>query len=673
MDKIQQILKTSTPSGKFLISFGEHEPVEMEIISRFVFLEFGSVIQKGVAFLYDYAAAVNIGIDSDHSIYFNSNNSSNPSFKIYSSNKQNIEIISHLASMAQISYKEFLKLTRTVKFDVKEHMICQFPDSPFPRPIQLHLKDLKAIVYEGNDVKCEYLITQRTNFLFPPFKTQPMFGLTNKPDDLLWFIVPTYEKVEEWFLIVSSIQEGLSFQKESLLRNMSVEKIVVTPIKSEKDQPTKISEDQTTTPSTPPQEGLETRTVTNSNKKKHKRMSIDAPTQDPVVSSLNIASQRRKQRINELMDESDKITEKLKLKISRYTPKKYVNEITAPTIDYPSQSVKDKIDSNSFLAENQKQVNNEQQIRQEISRLISSPSVNISRYFGSSCNYSPLSVKFDYDPFAPESFVASFISATPSDSYILLMALVKNGATTSALSPIYNCTSDASEGPIAELASIVDAHIKDLFDFILDELNNLHSYYSPAALTRDFDLIKYLRELHKPLERPANFPDSLPFSFEHRPVEGIRHWIFNILYETRMKNPDTRKFIFQLCRCLSKFFSHYLISGTVEQFLRQLASESNQSYLWSALKKNQEWSLSWYLFLLKLYKEDTLIQWFSEIFNNHKATLQKSYAPCSSVLDSTAINTALWCLSLFVDLKLPADFEEEKSSISFISFFSNLI
>lgn len=673
MEKIQQILKNTTPAGKFMIEVAGQEAVEMEIFSRFVYLELGNVIRKGVIFLPHFAAAEQIGNTNNGCIYFNSLNSELSSFSISSSNKQNIEIILHLASMAQLSFKEFLKLTSSTKFEIKEHMIAKFPDEQFPKPVQIYLQNLTLTVYENNQQKIEYHINNRTNFHFPPIKMQPMFGISNSPTDLVWFSVPSYEKVEEWFLIFSSIQNDLNKQKESLLRNISVEKFNVeknTDKNEENNEKNNINQPESPNRS---QEGLETRTVTNTNEKRLKRNSNATASVDNLTELFFLANQKRNKRISELKAQSEQMKTQLKTKLSKYQPKKYISEVPIPELDAHQSTIAETPDVNSLLQSEKIFEDKTSSIKSEIMQSIVSPNINAIRYLKGTCSYIPLSFNLNYNPWSPESFVTLFTNSNPNNAFVLTMAIIKNGFTGNSISRIYEVPKKINDTPSDELANIIEVHKNDIFDYILEQSNRLNEFYSPTAMARDYSLIKYLKSLNKELIRPNNLPDHIPFNFDHNPVEAIKHWIYNVLYDSKMGNHDTRKYVFQLSRVLASFFNQYMIAGNLDSFFRSIAAESSNSHMWKEFKNQPDWNMAWLFHWLHAYKENNLINCFCEIFNLHQATIRRCYAPCSCVLNVDAVNTALWCMAIFVDLNLPADYELEKSSVSILSFFSKMM
>ena len=300
---------------------------------------------------------------------------------------------------------------------------------------------------------------------------------------------------------------------------------------------------------------------------------------------------------------------------------------------------------------------------------VSSPRVNIARYSNGKYDYVNYSINTSFNKESPESYISAFMKSNEEETFILLMSLIKNCYNGSSISRAYKVAKRAEDGPIAELATIVEEHKEDLLDYIIDNINYIQEFYSSAALLRDSELLRRIKEVNKPIKRPSVLPDLLPFRFEHRPVETIRQWIFNVLYDVKMKSFRTQYFICRLSECLIAFFSHYLIDNDIQGFFKRVSSESSQTHLWMTLRKQSNWSVAWAMQWLQAYKDGNLIQCFIDILNNEELIREK-YAECSSVRDQNSIDIALWSMNTFVNLELPAAYEVEKSTdFSLFGFF----
>ena len=265
------------------------------------------------------------------------------------------------------------------------------------------------------------------------------------------------------------------------------------------------------------------------------------------------------------------------------------------------------------------------------------------------------------------------MNSSPQETFILLMALIKNGFNGSSISKCFNVPKKAEDGPIAELRTIIDTHKTKIIDFFLQNENNILEFYSLSALCYDFDLLRTIKQANKEIEYPQQLPDQLPFRFEHKPDKSLMHWLFTVLYDSKVVLSDVRLYIYQLSQCLLTFFSHYLKENkTIEEFFQLVMSSSSSSVFWNLLKKTDQWNSSWFMVWLRLYKDGNLLAAFRDIFSaNNRENINNVYEDCSCVKDENAINLVYFCISAFMELKIPANYECEKTSdFSIFGFFS---
>ena len=713
VEDIELTLKSINFQADVHVSIDNGPKQDFHIILRFVFIEVGQPFVRCVIFLPEYGAARNLSKKKENEISLLPFTSNLPKYTISSEDPEVMNIIFNLASTATMSLSQFNILLAKNPITLDRLLIAQFPKDPFPIPITVHLENgiLKIFSETDKKEKTSITISNSTIFHIPPFKSHPQFGLTETPDSVIWFSVPTFQDVEQWYIIIKSLQqkihidnqkgilslkiENLSKKKEKKEENIkekekqineievkekeSVPKTIKLEIKSENVQKTEEKEE------------VENQNLNNDLNKEAFAKENDAQTQEENIQIVeeieNSIREKKKEKIEKQKQEVEKLNNVFKAKLQKYTYKRVKNTQTQkePELTYPTQIQISPLLSNSkeeFTQLSKKcDITSEHQyndLTTMIFERLVSPHVSMEHYISSQNQiligmspFTPLDIKFDYNPLSEHSFITKYLNSSPEETFILLMALIKNGFIGSSISKCFCVPKKAEDGPIAELRTIISTHKTKIFDFFLQNENNILENYSHSALCYDFDLLRQIKQSNKELKYPEQLPDVLPFRFEHKPEKSIMHWLFTVLYDSQVGLSDVRLYIYKLSQCLQTFFSHYLKANkTIEDFFQQIMStSSSSSHFWTILKKSDQWSSSWFMLWLQLYKNGNLIQAFKDIFCvNHHEIINEIYEDCSCVKDIKSINVVYTCLYSFMQLRIPANYECEKVPSDFTIF-----
>ena len=732
MEGINKTLKTTNFQTQVKISVDSGEWEDYTIVIRFLFIEVGLPFIRCIIFLPEYGAAKDLSKKKGGEIKLIPFRSDIPQYRISSNNSEAINIIFNIASTATMNLTSYSNILIQKPLIIDQLLIAFYPNDPFPLPVTIHLENSILKVYSETDkkLKGEIIIKNKTVFHIPEFKAHPKFGLNDQKGNIIWFSVPNFVDVESWFIIIKTLQYKILYENQKALIGLKIEKVNdnnqteyetnsqnSNNINNNNNENNKITFNQSNnsvnnnynkiedfTDDEPYDESQQLEIKIIDRKKdldealKIQQKNDMEKYEKEMINKKNLEKEKKKQEI-------EKQKKKLEAQLDKFSkkPNKSTKKLqNLPELQYP---VLPQIltNSNNNLSSDinelyEKMINSASfnDLKTMILERLTNPQFSIDHYVTEQKNqkpqqqetpkfmknsssasllasmsneFKPLDIKFDYNPLSPHSFITKYMNSTPEQTFILLMALIKNGFNGSSISKCFYVPKKAEDGPIAELRTIIDTCKTNIFDYFLQNKNNILESYSLSALCYDFDLLKQIKQLNKEIKYPERLPDSLPFRFEHKPAKSFMHWLFTVLYESRVGLSDVRVYIYQLSQCLQTFFSHYIKEPeTVENFFQQIIAQSSTSY-WITLKKAEQWSSSWFLLWLQLYKNGNLINAFKDIVNtNNIEIINEIYEDCSCVRDINAINAVYKCLYTFLELKIPANYECEKMSSDFSIF-----
>jgi len=620
MDAFNNFLQSASASYKFSVIQEGKEPFDYDCSIRFLFLEIGSPI-KGIALLTNYGSAV--GQDTKYNknaLMFNSNVDFSPSFTILSSSNQPIDAFHKLSINSSFSLNEMYKIVENVQIFAEEHVIATLPGNKFPKPVIARFSGDNFSLYEGDGAKYSIYISNMMNFLIPAIGQQPSFGLRDETTGKVqWISVPTFRDVERWCLYFLCKKYQMSIKP-----TISMIQIEDTPI-----------------------EEVAPKVHTHGVKDEKKPKIVE--TSKPI-----------KEERPTIVKRDNPIYEILQKKLSQSK----ISSIVRVQDPEPTLSIqpvfRENMDINNVFPQ-KSSINDNPPLINLVFDRVSKPRIKVTRYTTHDIPMPKIDFELGFDSNSIESLENVYRNANPYDTFILLMSIVKNGYNGNSIAHTYKLDGSYDDH-ITECFEVVLKYKESLLQFIISNFSSIAVDYSLTSMIRDQKTLKKFAEFKKEIQIHQTSPQTLPFQFSYKPIEEIRQWLHNTLYNFKRNNSNAKDSVYSLSLALLSVFNHYIAPNqTPEQFFKTVSSSVRGMSVWSDLKVNIPWTSAWIHIWLLAYQYNKLLQTFLEIFKNTQV-IQNFYSKCSCVRNIETISYIATTISLFESLGIPINYETEKAS-----------
>lgn len=644
MELINTLVNQSNTEADFKLAYGKMQPFNVKCIMHFIFIELRTNDVIGYIYLPDYGPAIDAG---NKSIILTPLGYRHDHFLLINQKEGILNNWLQYAGAAKPSLDQMIDLALSDNYELNVEDEAE--------GFKIKMVDFKFQHFLGDNLIFETMITPKKYFHLSLPKDPLAIGFSEKDlKETKWIPMPK-SKILSWFFLLKIWQEKAIRQQHNKFSNIVITSVEPEPENEPDQEPEPIAPEEEPTLATNKKATIKYDRVNKPKKRHASKLYDDSLSNEEVQTSV------------------EAVTRDLKQKLANY--KKTVNISQPEAIPQIC-----KLDRAKFTSKNTKvlelkeipppKVLTQDEIKNLLLSRMNNTCINYRRYISNFKYENTIYIDLGYDPYAPESFLFQYQASEPQKTYILLCALIRNGFIGPSFSKFYGITQHSTT-KIAELMTIIDKFGNGVYDYIINS-NDVGNNYMPSAFCRDLEYLKILKHLNKPIEKPESINEHLPFQFPYKPCETIRSWLNNILYQSKMKQVNTRSSLCMMSQALFGFFTQYIEDGKFLDFMRDSSICSS-----NIPRTQQDISTQWQEYWEKSYEERKLVSNFLNLFKN-SACIEKYYPSCASARNSEDIYQVAEYLEAFSQLTLPpvqrtADDKPFQISLEWLSSLANKV
>lgn len=584
MDPLQAVTQSISADGMFELRIQDGSPINVRCTIRFVFLIIESEQTKSIAFLPEYGPAI-FGIENTgNSIMFSPLDVDLHSmFTISSKEYSLIQNFFNYASNSYLVIKKFCDVIDR-PLEKQEYLVYYYGLNSVERPICLILRDNKLILDENETVIDTIEITSRTKITLSDIRMEPMFGVSNKMGQIIWFQSFNITNVIHWFLSIYLTKQYVIEQQQNLLNKIKIPETIETIASPVKQIPQNVN-----------RVSLESMTPVNKQKEV-----ISKTTPEPTYKK---ADEKKLERREELQKQNNSLLSVLNIKKSQYKEKSWLTEEKEPEISVIQQTSFDPVQKIEFPELHHNPID-KSTLLEIMSQKYSFVRPSPSHYLKNPVKIpGTFKLNLPYNANSPFTFLNRYKDADPQLAYQLLVSLVMCQFSGKSILDAYNVKANTSL-PQVQAMYVVDYYKSDLPSYILSHPEIL-SNYRISALVYDKELLKSLPK--KQLQKVSSF--QVQYSFPHDPMKDLRTSMNNALMSARLRQFDPIKVFQDFSRSWIAVFQHHCKQNLLEPLFVRLSTDiARNNETWNIFREESELRQKWPLFLLHSMRDERVVE-----------------------------------------------------------------
>ncbi|EAY09585.1 hypothetical protein TVAG_056290 [Trichomonas vaginalis G3] len=524
------------------------------------------------------------------------------------------------ASNSYLAMKEFCAISDR-DLSRQEYLIYYSGINNVERPICLLLKDQKVILDENETIIDTIEINSRTKITLSDARQEPMFGISNKMGQIIWFQSFDVISVMQWFLALYITKYYVTEDQQSVINKIKLSSTIEAIPSPVKPSPQKVV-----------QNSLETLTPV--------RKQPETTRESPVTSPFT--TPKKETHKDELRKQNESLLTVLNLKQTQYKERQYLSQEKDPELYPPQLYNTSEIKENVEFPEIERKTINDVLIRSIVLESSEIPKISPSHYFKNPiANPGLYRLNLNYNPESNLLFINKYKSADPQTAYQLLVSMVLCQFNDKSILEVYN-VHDSTSNQQGQAMAVVDHYKSDLPAYILSHPEIL-THYRVSAIVYDTKLLKELPK--KELQRAINFQPL--YRFPHDPIRDLRHSMNYALQMAKIRRFNPIKVFQDFSRAWIAVFQNHC-KFNLESFFIRISSDQRQNDTWAIFRDETELKQKWPLFLLHSMRDEKVLENLLLTLSN-KSVINAFYDDCAQIRRDEVIDELVFYTCIFAN------------------------